>query len=142
MATALADRSGRGGGRRGSGERRDRLAAASGLSSFFRALSGSMGTAIVVTLWDQCTRMHAVCLAENFTPNGVASRAYLDDRAPFFSAPDAAYAQVQNLIQSQAAMLATSEVFWGIALLFVMPIGLIWLARPPFGVVGGSRGGH
>lgn len=120
----------------------DRLAAASGLSSFFRTLSGSMGTAIVVTLWDHRTRMHAVRLAENFTPNGVASQTYLGDLAPFFSTPEAAYAQVQNVIQSQAAMLATSEVFWGISLLFVMLIGLIWLTRPPFGVVGGGRGGH
>jgi DHA2 family multidrug resistance protein len=120
----------------------ERLAAASGLSSFFRTLSGSMGTAIVVTLWDHRTRMHAVRLAENFTPNGVASQTFVGDVAQFFSAPNAAYAQVQNVIQSQAATLATSEVFWGIALLFVALIGLIWFTRPPFGVAGGGRGGH
>jgi len=38
--------------------------------------------------------------------------------------------------------LAMSEVFWGIAILFLSLIGLIWLTRPPFGVAGGAPGGH
>ena len=54
----------------------------------------------------------------------------------------AAYAQVQGVIHAQSAMLATSEVFWGIAILFGLLIGVVWLTKPPFGVAGGDAGGH
>ena len=49
---------------------------------------------------------------------------------------------MQGLIHAQSAMLATSEVFWGIAILFALLIGFVWLTRPPFGVAGGAAGGH
>ena len=113
-----------------SGVPREKLAAASGLSNFFRTLSGSIGTASVVTLWDHRTQMHTVRLAENFTPNGVAVQDYMMQLG---TPPEIAYAQIQNVIHSQSAMLATSEVFWGIAILFLSLIVLIWLTRPPFG---------
>jgi len=125
-----------------SGIHPSRLAAASGLSNFFRTLSGSMGTAIVVTLWDHRTQMHAVRLGENITRNGVATQAYVGQLTQQGSSTEMAYAQIQNVIQAQSAMLATSEVFWGISVLFICLIGLIWLTRPPFGIAGGSAGGH
>lgn len=125
-----------------SGLRPDRLAAASGLSNFFRTLSGSMGTAIVVTVWDHRTQLHAVRLAENFTPNGVASQDYVNQIAQLGSPTGVAYAQVQNVINAQSAMLATSEVFWGVAIVFVCLISFIWLTKPPFGIAGGAATGH
>jgi len=124
-----------------SGIQPGKLAAASGLSSFFRTLSGSLGTAIVVTLWDHRTQVHSVRFAENLTTNGVASLDYLSRLQHLGLSSQKAYAQVQNVIQAQSAMLATSEVFWGISILFLMLIGLIWLTRPPFGAAG-AGGGH
>ncbi|MFL6697458.1 MAG: DHA2 family efflux MFS transporter permease subunit [Vitreoscilla sp.] len=125
-----------------SGVQPSRMAAASGLSNFFRTLSGSMGTAIVTTLWTHRTQIHEVRLAENLTANGTASSSYLDTLAQGGASPGAAYAQVQGVIHAQSAMLATSEVFWGIAILFGVLIGFVWLTRPPFGVAGGAAGGH
>jgi DHA2 family multidrug resistance protein len=125
-----------------SGVTPSRMAAASGLSNFFRTLSGSMGTAIVTTLWDHRTQIHEVRLAENLTANGVASGSYLDTLAQGGVSGNAGYAQVQGLIHAQSAMLATSEVFWGIAILFCVLIGFVWLTKPPFGVAGGAGGGH
>jgi DHA2 family multidrug resistance protein len=124
-----------------SGIQPGKLAAASGLSSFFRTLSGSLGTAIVVTLWDHRTQVHSVRFAENLTTNGVASLDYINRLQHLGLSSQKAYAQVQNVIQAQSAMLATSEVFWGISILFLMLIGLIWLTRPPFGAAG-AGGGH
>ena len=125
-----------------SGVQPSRMAAASGLSNFFRTLSGSMGTAIVTTLWDHRTQIHEVRLAENLTTNGVASTSYLDSLAQGGISGNAGYAQVQGVIHAQSAMIATSEVFWGIAILFGLLIGFVWLTRPPFGVAGGAAGGH
>ena len=125
-----------------SGVQPSRMAAASGLSNFFRTLSGSMGTAIVTTLWTHRTQIHEVRLAENLTTNGTASTSYLDTLAQGGLSGNAGYAQVQGVIHAQSAMLATSEVFWGIAILFGLLIGFVWLTRPPFGVAGGAAGGH
>jgi DHA2 family multidrug resistance protein len=125
-----------------SGIHPSRLAAASGLSNFFRTLSGSMGTAIVVTLWDHRTQMHGVRLAENFTRNGVATQSYVSKLVQLGQTTQMADGQIQNVIQMQSAMLSTSEVFWGIALIFMALIGVVWLTRPPFGVAGGGGGGH
>jgi len=125
-----------------SGIEPSRLAAASGLSNFFRTLSGSMGTAIVVTLWDHRTQMHEVRLAENFTANGSETHNYVDLLTRQGMSTNAAYNQIQNVIHTQSAMLATSEVFWGVAILFVALVGVIWLTRPPFGMARGGTGGH
>ncbi|MCC7006961.1 MAG: DHA2 family efflux MFS transporter permease subunit [Ottowia sp.] len=111
----------------------DRLAAASGLSNFFRTLSGSMGTAIVVTVWDHRTQMHAVRIAENFTPHGVETQQYVGQLASLGFSTEGAYQQIQSVINAQSAMLATSEIFWAISILFLCLITLIWLTRPPFG---------
>jgi DHA2 family multidrug resistance protein len=113
-----------------------RLAAASGLSNFFRTLSGSMGTAIVVTVWDHRTQMHAVRLAENFTLNGATTQGYVGQLTGLGMITSQAYGQVQATIQQQAAMIATSDLFWGIAALFLGLIGVIWMTRPPFGMRG------
>jgi len=125
-----------------SGIETHRLAAASGLANFFRTLSGSMGTAIVVTLWDHRTQMHGVRLAENITQNGVASQSYVGQLTQLGQTTQMAYGQIQNVIQAQSAMLSASEVFWGIALIFIALIGVVWLTKPPFNVTGGGGGGH
>jgi DHA2 family multidrug resistance protein len=124
-----------------SGVTPSRMAAASGLSNFFRTLSGSMGTAIVTTLWTHRTEVHEVRLAENVTANGTATASTLDMLAQGGVSGSAGHAQVQGLIHAQSAMLATSEVFWAIAILFALLIGFVWLTKPPFGVAGGA-GGH
>lgn len=120
----------------------DRLASASGLSNFFRTLSGSMGTAIVVTLWDHRTQMHGVRIAEAFTRNAPATTQYVDRLTDMGASVDQAYGQIQQVIHAQSAMMATSEVFMGVALIFIALIGVIWMTRPPFGVAGGGGGGH
>lgn len=125
-----------------SGIQSDRLAAASGLSNFFRTLSGSMGTAIVVTLWDHRTQMHEVRLAEHLTANGVETQNYASQLNQVGLQGDGVWQQMQNLIHQQGTMLATSEVFWCIAILFFLLMGLIWLTKPPFGIAGGQGGGH
>ncbi|MBV8464830.1 MAG: MFS transporter, partial [Burkholderiales bacterium] len=125
-----------------SGIQPTRLAAASGLSNFFRTLSGSMGTALVVTIWDHRTQMHAVRMAESFTQTGTATQDYVSQVTQLGGSTSGAYAQIQGVIQAQSAMFATSEVFWAISIVFIALITLIWLTRPPFGVAGGGGGGH
>ena len=48
---------------------------------------------------------------------------------------------VNNLVTQQAFMLSTQELFHGSALLFLLMIPLVWLARRPAGAAAGDAGG-
>ncbi len=125
-----------------SGVSPSRLAAASGLSNFFRSLSGSIGTAVVVTVWDNRTKLHGARLAEYVSNGHPAAGGYLDRLQAKPLDPTHAYAVLQSVLDQQAAMLATRELFWGIAWILLSMVAVIWLTRPPFGVAGGASGGH
>lgn len=64
-----------------SGVEPNRMAAASGLSNFFRTLSGSIGTALVTTLWDHRTQVQTAHLAERVTATGDSVQGYLANSA-------------------------------------------------------------
>jgi DHA2 family multidrug resistance protein len=51
---------------------------------------------------------------------------------------------LDNIIQSQAVMLATNHVFLGISVLMVISVGAVWLSpKPAPGSMGGRpAGGH
>ena len=55
-----------------------------------------------------------------------------------------ALGMLDNIIQSQAVMLATNHVFLGISVLMVISVSAVWLApKPAPGSMGGRpAGGH
>lgn len=120
----------------------DRMAAASGLSNFFRALSGSFATALVTFAWSHRQEYHHARFTESIRDNAPATQEYLEELAGLGIKDQAAYAQINQVLDQQAYMLATSEVFWAIGGIFLSLIIVIWLTRPPFGSVGGATGGH
>lgn len=58
-----------------------------------------------------------------FTLNGATTRGYVGQLTGLGISTTRAYGQVQVTIQQQAAMIATSDLFWGIAALFIALIG-------------------
>jgi DHA2 family multidrug resistance protein len=48
---------------------------------------------------------------------------------------------MNQLIDRQAAMLGANDIFAGSALLFVLMIGLVWLARPTTHAAAGGEAG-
>lgn len=124
-----------------SGITADRLAAASGLSNFFRTISASFGTAIGVTLWSHRAQMHSTRLAENYTASSPATSDYLSHLQQGGISGDHATAVVQNVLNSQGLMMATSDLFYIIAIAFFVLILFVWMTKPPFGVAAGG-GGH
>jgi len=55
--------------------------------------------------------------------------------------PQQAAAQVNRMIDQQAYMMSANDVFAASALLFVLMIGLVWLARPVKGSAPADAGG-
>jgi DHA2 family multidrug resistance protein len=118
----------------------EKMAEASGLANFFRTLSGSFGTALVVLILDHRSKEHQVRLGEYITPTSQTFIEYMDKLRLAGFSTETAYVQVQNMLIQQSLMMATSEVFWLCSILFAGLIGVIWLTKPPFGAGGG--GGH
>ncbi|HSW84273.1 MAG TPA: DHA2 family efflux MFS transporter permease subunit [Usitatibacter sp.] len=106
------------------------MAAASGLSNFLRISAGSFGTSISTTLWDHRATMHHAQLVEKLTPYDPAtSQALANLQAGGFSL-DQSLAQLNRLVDQQAALLSANDIFYGSAMLFLAMIGLVWLSKP------------
>ena len=111
----------------------ERIPAASGLSNFVRITAGSFGTSIATTLWDDRAAMHHAHLTEQIA---YGSNTTADALARLGSAglgPQQALGQLERLVDQQAFMLAANDVFLVSAAIFVLLIGVVWLARPARG---------
>ncbi|AMM23330.1 DHA2 family efflux MFS transporter permease subunit [Variovorax sp. PAMC 28711] len=122
----------------------DRIPAASGLSNFLRITAGAMGTSIATTVWENRAALHHAQLVENVTTgNAAASSAIAGLSASGFST-EQVLGQLNRLVDQQAFMLASNDLFYGSAFLFVLLIPLVWLAKPAKGGAAGdaAAGAH
>ncbi|MCB2019705.1 MAG: DHA2 family efflux MFS transporter permease subunit [Burkholderiaceae bacterium] len=108
-----------------------RIPAATGLSNFVRITAGAMGTSIATTLWDSRTAVHHVQLTEQIgNGTGIAAADVFARMHALGLSTEQIAAYTNQLVNQQAAMLGANDVFAGSAVLFLLMIGLVWLARP------------
>jgi DHA2 family multidrug resistance protein len=100
----------------------ERLASASGLSNFFRTLSGAIGTAISATYWENDTIYHHAVL----TGLGFAGQSLT--------------AQLNQIVTQQAYMMATNDFFRISCAGFIVLAALVWITKPRKGA--GPSMGH
>jgi MFS transporter, DHA2 family, multidrug resistance protein len=108
----------------------DRIPAASGLFNFTRITAGSFGTSIATTLWDRRASLHHAQLADhvtNFDPS--TAQALAGMRAGGMS-PQQSYDSLNRILDQQAFMLSANDIFYASALVFLLLIAVVWLARP------------
>ena len=113
-----------------SGLKPDRVPAASGLSNFARILSGSFGTSIATTLWDHRAILHHAQLTEYVSGASGATRSYVQTLESGGLSFQQAGAVINRSIDVESHLLAANDLFWASTVLFLLLIGLIWLARP------------
>ncbi len=122
----------------------DRVPAASGLSNFARILSGSFGTSIATTVWDHRAILHHAQLTEYVSGSSVAAHNYVQAlQSAGLSLPQAG-AAINRSIDIESHLLAANDVFWASSILFLLLIGIVWLARPVPGssAPAASEGAH
>ena len=108
----------------------DRIAAASGLSNFVRITAGAVGASLATTMWESRASLHHAQLSEAInqaSPGAMATVAKLQSQG--FSL-DQAWAVINRLIDQQSAMLGANDLFRISAILYLLLIPVIWLARP------------
>jgi DHA2 family multidrug resistance protein len=116
---------------------RERMNYATGLFNLARNIGGSTGIATAVTMLARRAQFHQQRLVEHLTPFDANYRQMLAGTTQMIhthgsSLPDAA-AQAHGLLYMnvlrQASMLAFSDTFWVMALLFVLVIPLMLLVK-------------
>jgi DHA2 family multidrug resistance protein len=122
----------------------DRVPAASGLSNFARIVSGSFGTSLATTLWDNRAIVHHAQLTEYVSGSSIATQTYVQTLLGGGLSSLQADALINRSIDAEAHLLAVNDVFWMSSILFLLMIGVIWLARPakallPPGAAGGAH---
>lgn len=122
----------------------DRIPAASGLSNFLRITGGAIGTSVTTTLWENRATLHHAQLVEAVNQGSSATSSAMSGLGASGFSTDQVLAQINRLVDQQAFMLATSDIFYASAVLFIMLIPLVWLSRPQRGAAGAdaAAGAH
>jgi DHA2 family multidrug resistance protein len=125
-----------------SGLKPQQIPAATGLSNFARITAGSFGTSISTTLWDHRASLHHAQLAEHITRyDPVSTQALAGFQAGGMN-PEQSHAMMNRLIDQQAYLLSANDIFYASALLFLILIALVWLAKPIKGPAADAAGAH
>jgi DHA2 family multidrug resistance protein len=103
------------------------IPSAAGLINFMRTTAGAFGTSITTTAWEDLGSVHRADLVGNLNaaPQTVTALSNAG-----FSASQAT-GQLDNLVQTQAVMAATDQVFLLTALVMVVSACCIWIAPKP-----------
>jgi DHA2 family multidrug resistance protein len=108
----------------------ERIAAASGLSNFVRITAGAVGASLATTMWERRAALHHTQLAEAVNQASPAAMAAVSKLQSQGLGLDQAYAVINRMIDQQAAMLGANDLFRVSAILYILLIPVIWLARP------------
>ena len=111
-----------------------RVPAASGLFNFMRIMAGSFAASVWTTWWEDGAIRHHAYLTESVAAGSPVTGLAVDTLQSLAPGASQATALLDQEVTQQAFMLAANDLFGLSALLFVVLIGLIWLARP--------NGGH
>ena len=108
--------------------RKEKLASATGMFHFVRAISGGVGTSIFTTLWIRRSAFHHAMVGENLTPYSHQTQSYLKKLKALGLHGEKAYEQMNVALTNQADMLSINDCFFlmgwvFLALLLVLPLG-------------------
>jgi len=127
-----------------SGLKPSQIPSATGLSNFARITAGSFGTSIATTLWSNRAALHHARLVDHVSGYDASSAQALAQLQASGLGADQARGMLNQVVDQQAYTFAALDVFEISSIVFILLIGVVWLARPsrtpPVGV--GASGAH
>jgi len=118
------------------------IAAASGLNNFARITAGAFGTSITTTLWENRASIHHARLVEHVTPFDPAARDLIGQLGASGLDMDQRLALLDRMVNQQAFTLAALDLFYASAIILVLLIPIVWMARPTKGGGAAAAGAH
>lgn len=109
----------------------ERLAAASGLQTAIRMMSGALFSSIAQTLWDRRARVHQSHLVDGLTALDDTTAQSLGALHGAGLSTQQAWGVIDRQLTVQANMLSLNDFFYLSMVLFALALGLVWLARSP-----------
>lgn len=116
----------------------DKLASATGIFHFVRALSGGIGTSIFTTLWIRRSAYHHARVGESLTPYSEQTTAYLDQLNGVGLQGDTALEQLNMALGQQADILAINDCSFLMGWIFLGLLFFLFLIKKKKGPVGTS----
>jgi DHA2 family multidrug resistance protein len=102
----------------------EETAAAAGMQNFLRTTAAAFATSIMTTGWENTANVKRAELAGALNdPQGVQNSL----TAQGFT-PDQALSQIEGIVQTQAVMLSTNQMFLTVSLVLIVAALLIWVA--------------
>jgi DHA2 family multidrug resistance protein len=124
---------------------KEKYASASGLFNFVRVLVGSgFGTSLSIQVWTRLAIFHHARLADYVTPSRPIVTEFYRDLAkysPHFTT-DIINHIVDQQVEQQAYMLATNDISWLGAWMFILLIPLLFLCKPVKGTTNSTEAAH
>ncbi len=114
------------------------VASASGLQNFIRTMAGAIATSFVTTAWENAANSNHAAIVPHVNLGGLVSLVSGggDGGASGANGLTAlSLSSADRLIQSQALMIATNEIFMGASIVFVCCAFLAWTLPKPKGPV-------
>ena len=115
----------------------DEQANAAGLSNFMRTLAGAFATSLIQSGWSNATRLNTNEIANAILHGKDVVEGLIAQGVP----ADSARAMLSTLVDQQAVMLATLDMFGVIAICLGFAAAIIWLVPKPKGPIDTS-GAH
>ncbi|MBW8881172.1 MAG: hypothetical protein JF615_07050 [Asticcacaulis sp.] len=112
--------------------RPEETASASGLQNFIRTMSGAVATSFVTTTWENNANANHQKLVEHMGDGARDALTAFDNSG---LPPGGGERLLDNLVQGQAVMLSTNEIFMGAAIVFALCAFLAWTLPKPRGAV-------
>jgi DHA2 family multidrug resistance protein len=107
-----------------------RVPAAAGLTNFVRLIFGAFGTSITTTLWENRATLHHAQLTELARPGKPAFDAAMSGLSGKGLDQAQSASLINNMIDQQAFTISATDIFYASAIIFLVLIALVWLARP------------
>lgn len=110
----------------------EKFSSASGVFTFLRIFAGGgIGTALFITLEDRRERFFQSRLVEWINPYRSNVRRTMEFIQEHLNlSPDSTKALVNRIVEQQASMLATNDIFYAASWVFIILIPLIWFCTP------------
>ncbi len=120
----------------------EKIPSASGLSNFARITAGAFGTSISTTLWDDRATMHHAHLVESINSGNVAATQTIQSLQGSGLSQSQTLLTIDRIINAQAYVLSADDIFYASAIIFLLLLPFLWLARPRKGASAEAGGAH
>lgn len=100
-----------------------------GLANFLRNIARSIGASLVTTLWQRREVLHHTRLVENINAYAPQASDAIDRLGHAGLSTGGALARINAELVHQTTLMAANDIFWLSGWLFVLLIGVVWLAR-------------